>query len=275
MMKLRPFLNRHVLAVIENEWAQLRRNKVVIFTTIMPPILLVAISLSMLVLTSFLDVDLKKVATETSGGLLGGSGAQFPGLSSGDQVRAALLTPFLILFQMIPLVVPITIASYSIVGEKQARSLEALLATPIRTWELLFGKALAAALPGIIATWWTYILFAVTARFTVSDAVYQRIIVSQTWVLAVVLLTPLFSFLAVGCAIIISSRVRDPQSAQQLGSLVILPLIGVLVAQVTGAVTLGLGSIVSTALAVAFVDAVLLWSAVRLFSRETILMNWR
>ena len=274
-MKLRPFLNRHVLAVIENEWAQLRRNKVVIFTTIMPPILLVAISLSMLVLTSFLDVDLKKVATETSGGLLGGSGAQFPGLSSGDQVRAALLTPFLILFQMIPLVVPITIASYSIVGEKQARSLEALLATPIRTWELLFGKALAAALPGIIATWWTYILFAVTARFTVSDAVYQRIIVSQTWVLAVVLLTPLFSFLAVGCAIIISSRVRDPQSAQQLGSLVILPLIGVLVAQVTGAVTLGLGSIVSTALAVAFVDGVLLWSAVRLFSRETILMNWR
>jgi ABC-2 type transport system permease protein len=176
---------------------------------------------------------------------------------------------------MIPLVVPITIASYSIIGEKQTRSLEALLATPIRTWELLLGKALAAVLPGIIATWWTYVLFATAARFAVSDAVYTNIIVGPTWVLAVVLLTPLFSFLAVGCAIIISSRVKDPQSAQQLGSLVVLPLIGVLVAQVTGAVTLGLGSVLGTALLIGLVDVVLLGVAVRLFSRETILMNWR
>ena len=72
--------------------------------------------------------------------------------------------------------------------------------------------------------------------------------------LAVVLLTPLFSFLAVGCAIIISSRVSDPQSAQQLGSLVILPLIGVLVAQVTGAVFLGLGSVLGTAVVIRLVD---------------------
>lgn len=275
MMKMRPFLNRHVLAVIENEWAQLRRNKVVIFTTIAPPILLVAVSLAILLLTSIFDLDLTNVTKEGPGRMLSGQGAQYTGLTSGDQVRAALLTPFLILFQMIPLVVPITIASYSIVGEKQNRSLEALLATPIRTWELLLGKVLAAALPGVIATWWAYVLFASAARFTVSDAIYQDIIVGKTWVLSVVLLTPLFSFLAVGCSIIISSRVRDPQSAQQLGSLVVLPLIGVLVAQVTGAISLGLGSVVGAALVVSAIDAFLLWAAVRLFSRETILMNWR
>jgi ABC-2 type transport system permease protein len=274
-MKMRPFINRHVMAVIENEWAQLRRNKIVIFTTIVPPILLVMVALSVLFLTTLLDLDLSKVAKGTPANMLGGSGSAVPGLSPADQVRATLLSPFLILFQMIPLVVPITIASYSIIGEKQSRSLEALLATPIRTWELLLGKALAAVLPGIIATWWTYVLFATAARFAVSDAVYTNIIVGPTWVLAVVLLTPLFSFLAVGCAIIISSRVKDPQSAQQLGSLVVLPLIGVLVAQVTGAVTLGLGSVLGTALLIGLVDVVLLGVAVRLFSRETILMNWR
>lgn len=274
-MRLRPFVNRHVIAVIENEWAQLRRNKVVIFTTLAPPILLVAVALAILFLTTLLDIDLTKVTNGGPANMLAGRGADVPGLNANDQVRAALLSPFLVLFQMIPLVVPITIASYSIIGEKQTRSLEALLATPIKTWELLMGKAAAAAIPGVLATWWTYILFATAAKFAVSDAVYNNIIVGPTWVLAVVLLTPLFAFLAVGCAIIISSRVKDPQSAQQLGSLVILPLIGVLVAQVTGAVSLGLGSILGAALVIGFIDALLLVVAVRLFSRETILMNWR
>jgi ABC-2 type transport system permease protein len=274
-MRVRPLVNRHVLAVIENEWAQLRRNKVVIFTTVAPPILLVAVALAVLFITSFLNVDLTKVTNGGPLNMLAGRGGGVPGLSSADQVRAALLSPFLVLFQMIPLVVPITIASYSIVGEKQSRSLEALLATPIKTWELLLGKAAAAAFPGIAATWWTYIVFALAAKFVVSDAVYNNIIVGPTWVLAVVVLTPLFSFLAVGCAIVISSRVRDPQSAQQLGSLVILPLIGVLVAQVTGAVTLGLGSVLGAALVIGLIDLALLGVAVKLFSRETILMNWR
>lgn len=274
-MKMRPFVNRHILAVVENEWAQLRRNKVVIFTTVAPPILLVLVALSVLFLTTLLDLDLTNVTKAAPTNMLAGRGTDIPGLNANDQVRAALLSPFLVLFQMIPLIVPITIASYSIIGEKQSRSLEAILATPIKTWELLVGKAMSASIPGILATWWTYILFATAGRFAVSEAVYNNIIVGPTWVLAVVLLTPLFGFLAVGCSIIISSRVRDPQSAQQLGSLVILPLIGVLVAQVTGAVSLGLGSVIGTAIVIGLIDLALLGVAVRLFSRETILMNWR
>jgi ABC-2 type transport system permease protein len=258
---------------MENEWAQLRRNRVAIFTTLGPPILLVAVSIAMLFLTSFLDL------TFTTSGRAPqvpfGGEPEFLSLTQPEQVSVALLTPFLIMFQMIPLVVPITIACYSVVGEKQSRSLEALLATPVKTWELLMGKALAAALPGVLATWYTYVIFAVCARFLVSDAIFGGIIAGDTWILAVVLLSPLFALLAVELAIIISSRVRDAQSAQQLGSLVILPLVGVLIAQVTGAVTLGVGSIVATVLFVAVVDAVLLVVAVRLFSRETILMRWR
>ena len=256
---------------MENEWAQLRRNKVVIFTTLGPPLLLVALSLMALFLITFLDLDGASAERVKMPAI--GRGAIDMGRT--DTMRSALLTPFLLMFQIIPLVVPVTIASYSIIGEKQSRSLEALLATPVRTWELLLGKALAAALPGVLATWYTYLTFALAARFVVSDAVYNGVIVSRTWILAVVLLTPLFALLAVMLAVVISSRVRDPQSAQQLGSLVVLPLVGLLVAQVTGAVTFGIGSVVGAVIFIGILDVLLLFVSVRLFNRETILMRWQ
>lgn len=269
------FFNPHVLAVIENEWAQLIRNRVVVFTTTIPTVLLVALAISTLFFTSLITVDNATVAKAASSMLQNVPGAQEFLFQGADQVRASFLAPFIILFQVIPLVVPITIASYSIVGEKQQRSLEPLLATPIKTWELLLAKALSAAIPGVLSTWWGFALFILAARFLASDVVYNQLLLSPAWLLAIVLLAPLFTFCAVGLGIIISSRVKDPNSAQQLGSLLILPIIALLVAQVSGAVQIGVDVILGIALAVAIFDVVLLVAAVRLFRREEILTGWK
>ena len=45
-----------------------------------------------------------------------------------------------------------SVAAYSVVGEKQARTLEPLLATPITTFELLSAKVLASLLPALALT---------------------------------------------------------------------------------------------------------------------------
>ena len=50
-----------------------------------------------------------------------------------------------------PAYIPLSIATFSIIGEKLARSLEPVLAAPIRTSELLAGKAVAALVPGVLA----------------------------------------------------------------------------------------------------------------------------
>ena len=42
-----------------------------------------------------------------------------------------------------------SVAAYSVIGEKQARTLEPLLATPITTFELLAAKVLGALLPAL------------------------------------------------------------------------------------------------------------------------------
>ncbi len=273
-MKASSLLNMRIIAVIENEWAQLIRNRVVVFTTLVPTFLLVALAVAVLALSSFLTVDNTslKGATDTLTQMQSMDGFLFSG---ADNLRVTLLSPFLVLFQVIPLVVPITIASYSIVGEKQLRTLEPLLATPIKTWELLAAKGFSAAIPGILSTWWGFAVFALVARFVTTNEVFSGLIMSPTWLLAIVLLTPIFTFLAVGLGVLISSRVKDPNSAQQLGSLVILPVIGMLIAQVSGAVHVGIGIVVGIAVVAGVVDLMLLVVSVRLFRREEILTGWQ
>src|SRR5439155_21683155 len=149
-----------------------------------------------------------------------------------------------------------------IIGEKQNRSLETLLSTPIRTWELLVAKAMAAAIPGIAATWYSFAIFLLAARFMVTRVIYQNLILSPTWLIAISLLTPIFTMFAVSLGIIISSRVKDPQGAQQLGSLIVLPLVGIMIAQVLGAVDVNLSVILGTVLVIGVADVGLLALAV-------------
>src|SRR3954467_253714 len=170
-MKMRFVVNPHVIAVIENEWAQMIRNRVVVFTTFTPPFLFVALALTVLYLSSWIEINYDTVERVTDS--IAGSVPGLPPLSHLDAVRASLLSPFLVLFLMLPLVVPITVSSYSIVGEKQSRSLETLLATPIKTWELLVAKALAAGIPGIAATWSSFAIFLLAARIAVSPVLYN------------------------------------------------------------------------------------------------------
>src|SRR4051812_33267268 len=107
-------INSRVIAVIENEWAQLRRNRVVVLTTFAPPFLFVALALTVLYISSFIDLNPAAVS-KISGVLSQSLPSTAAVLDRTDAVRAALLNPFLVLFEMLPIVVPLTVASYSII----------------------------------------------------------------------------------------------------------------------------------------------------------------
>jgi ABC-2 type transport system permease protein len=179
------------------------------------------------------------------------------------------------MFLMLPVLIPITIASYSIVGEKTTRTLEPLLATPITTYELLAGKGLAAALPAILATWLGFLAFVVGAIWLKVDPAVVEKFFDPLWLIAILVVGPLLALAAVSIAVMISSRTSDPRVAEQISGLFILPLVGLLVAQTTGAVFLTRTAIVWIAFFMAIIDAVLLAFAVQLFQRETILTRWK
>ncbi len=107
---------------------------------------------------------------------------------------------------------------------------------------------------------------------TESPGLYERLSAERN---ALLVLAPLLTVLAVSAAIIVSSRASDPAAAQQVGGLVVLPLVLLLISTLSGLVQLS-GTVFWIAAAlVAAVDAVLLRLGVQLFQRESILTRWK
>ena len=87
-------------------------------------------------------------------------------------------------------------------------------------------------------------------------------------------LAPLLTIMAVLVGVIISSRVNDVRLAEQLGGMLVLPLVGLTIPVIMGKLLISVQMIGLIALGVAVLDAALLYVGVKLFQRETILIRW-
>jgi ABC-2 type transport system permease protein len=260
-----------VRTLVAKEWSEIRRNRLVLSVVLFMPLLITAIPVVMLAVIA--RVGINQSDYDQLGPLL--DNPMFAGMSPLEAMQAVLASNMLVLFLIMPVMVPVTIATNSIVGEKLTRSLEPLLATPISTTELVVGKGVAAAAPGIATVWVSYAVFLAGARlFSVSERVFL-LFVNPMWLVALLVLAPLLTVMAVCAGIIVSSRATDPGGAQQLGSLVVLPLMLLLVGALTGVIQLSGAVFWIAALVVALVDVALLRLAVSLFQRETILTRWK
>jgi ABC-2 type transport system permease protein len=186
-----------------------------------------------------------------------------------------ILNEFMILFMIMPLIIPISIASYSIVGEKTTRSLEPLLATPISTLELLVAKGLAATIPAVLATWAGFFIFVVLAPVFGASANVVRQILNPIWFVAIFIIGPLIAVLAVNFAVLVSSRVTDPRVAEQISAVIIVPLLGVLFGQIAGLLVLSLNFMLVAVAVLVVLDVGVAFLGTRLFQRETILTKWK
>lgn len=260
-----------IRTILHKEWADTLRNKLILYVIIFVPLIMTAIPIVLLFVTARAPVN--PADLEEMRGML--NNPLFAGMDPYEAIQSVLASNMLVLFLIMPLMVPVTIASYSIVGEKITRSLEPLLATPITTSRLMIGKSLAAALPGVVMTWLCYAVFILVARFlAVSDRVFS-VFIAPMWLIVMLILVPLLTVLAVNTGIIISSRVNDPRAAEQLGALVILPFMVLFIGAFTGLILLNTTTFLVTSLIVAVIDVALVLIGVRLFQRETILTRWK
>jgi len=195
-------------------------------------------------------------------------------LSSVEQFQALLLNQFAFFMLLIPVMISINTVTFSIVEEKLSGSLEALLATPVRTWELLMGKALAGAIPALLVTWLCAGAF-LLAVVALGWGHLVRLVANPVWFISLLVLNPAVTVLSFLLGVIGSARARDAKNAQNLVVAIILPLLGVVAIQVTGVVWFTPLTMLALAAGLVVVDYLALKVAVRLFQRESIVVNWR
>jgi ABC-2 type transport system permease protein len=257
-----------VRAVLAREWFETSRNRLLMASILGPPI---ALTIAPLILGGAIQGE--TLPPELADQILT-QRPDWASFSPRELAGAWAVQQFLVFFLLMPAYIPLSIATFSIIGEKQSRSLEAVLATPIRTVELLAGKAIAAALPGILAGWITYLVFAVLAGVVYGPNL-RSVVADASWLAGVFLLGPAVGLLSVVAGIIVSSRVNDPRVAQQIGGIIILPIVGVTILQATGTFLVGASGYALAALVVLVASLVGLRIGVALFDREAILTRWR
>ena len=274
-MTPRPAVTGRVNALLGKELADLRRNPSVfvpalitgamaIFLPFFVAVIIPAVTGERLSESSDFEVALELYRDQPG----------LRGLEPEAAVQAWIFQQFLILLVITPVAASMSVAAYSVIGEKQARTLEPLLATPITTFELLAAKVAGSFIPAMGLTVATFIVYLAGTMVFARPGAF-RILLTPRSLMILFLLGPLAALAALQMAVCVSSRVNDARSAQQIGALIILPVSGLLVAQFSGNIMLTETIILLIALGLAVVNAGLMALGIALFDRESILTRWK
>jgi ABC-type Na+ efflux pump permease subunit len=188
------------LAVVRKEFREYRRNRFILYTMISGAVVFMAIP----VITV-----LRKVP------------ANYPPQAVQAQVGSTLF--FMLI---VPVILPATIAAYSVIGEREQGTLEPVLTTPIRREELLLGKAIATAVPAITLGYLMFAILVTVIRLAASPIIVHDVW-QPSWFVAELFFVPLLSVWSVWVCTAVSARSSDVRIAQQLGTLASLPALGV------------------------------------------------
>ncbi len=257
--------------VFGREIKELRLNRTFFQTMALFPLLMVGLPVLTII---FFNIALNGVINSTTigGGITSGGGA-IKGGSSGE-ILGSVVIICLSFFLPVPMVLPMTIAAYSVVGEKEKKSLEPLLATPLKTSELLTGKALAAVIPTVILCWGCFGAVVLIIRVMLPDDVLRPLDL-QIWGLIIISWTPLLALLTALVGIILSARARDARAAQQTGSLMVLPLLVLVLGLAFGFIQINLGWLAGGIIILTGLDLAVYQLALKNFGRENILTRWK
>ena len=175
---------------------------------------------------------------------------------------------------IIPALISVMIGSTSVVIEKNNRSLEPLLATPITDSELLTGKALAPFVPALILGFAAYAAIIVGVDALTYPTFHVYILPTTGMLYQMFVMTPLVGLFGTFVALFISTKIKDVRAAQQVSMFAVLPLFFILlVGTILLTSTLPLLVVLTAILIVAVIGFARL--TISQFKRESILVSWK
>jgi ABC-type Na+ efflux pump permease subunit len=175
------------------------------------------------------------------------------------------------MYLILPLMVASVVAADSLAGEKERKTMEALLYTPTSDRELFIAKLLSAWLPALAVAWGGFITYSVVVNVAAWPTFGHIFFPTAMWWLLALWVAPAVAGVGLGATVLISSRVNTFQEAYQLGGLVVLPVVALMVSQGTGALYLGPFFVFLLGLGAWLLDAGLFWLGVRALRRSALL----
>lgn len=156
------------------------------------------------------------------------------------------------LFLVLPVMFASVLAADSFAGEKERKTIEALVYSPVADRDLVLGKMLAAWLPAVVVGTGAFVVYCLVANLAAWPVMGRLFLPTWLWLVLVVWVMPAAAACALGATVMVSARANTFQDAYQIGGMVVLPLIAMVIAQATGVIYLsvwwmvGLGAVLWT-----------------------------
>lgn len=265
--------NRAVLAIVRKDVAAIGANLQVLLPMLVVPLILGIVVPGGLVWAilrfgagSGELREILQLLERIPAGSLRDALAQYPSAAAQAAFFAAnyLLAPF---FLLIPLMAASTISADSFAGEKERGTLESLLFSPIGVGRLFIAKALASFLPATGLAWGTFLLTAITVNAVAWPWLGRVFFPTPNWLPLLLLVIPLLSLATILLNVFVSARVSTFQAAYQLGGVVVLPVLALIVGNVSGLLLFSTRVITGIGLILIVVDIVLLLMLRRFLDR--------
>ena len=264
---------RAIRALVRKDLKVVVQNKGVVLPIILLPLILFIVIPALVLFIPSMSAgassqDLAELTRTVAPGLRD----QLVGLTP-DQAGVVFFLVYMMasLFLIVPLMVSNVIAADSFVGERERKTLEALLYTPTTDGELLTGKILSALIPAIIVSWVGYLVYSIVADLAAAQIMGRALFPNPLWNVLVFWVAPATAGLGLTSMMLVSVRAKTFQDAYQTGSLVVLPIVFLLIGQITGILYFNIWMALALGLALWIIDAVLLFYGRQTFHRSELI----
>jgi ABC-type Na+ efflux pump permease subunit len=267
------------LAIAKKDWYEVRQNRMawlpmliipVIFVVAIPLLFLLGSQSPAIARDLMGDPDIAVFMENLPLDMLSFTEGLNPIQSGLVMMLGVFFAPF---FLMMPIMFASVIASESFAGEMERKTLEALLYTPITDIELIFGKVLAAAIPSILITWGSFVVYTLVLNLAGWPLMSRIWFPLPNWYPLIFWITPALAVMSLSLTVLISARVKTFMGAYQSSSSLVLLTLALLAGQATGVLYLNttVGLVLGLVLWVFAAGAA--WLAVKKFNRKTILIS--
>lgn len=231
-------MNRCEKALIKKDLNEITSSKMVLLPMAIVPILLtLVIPLALIISANYienasdilrgLDTLIKKLPSEYTSY----TPAQFV-------IKIAINFLFPAYFLIIPIMCSGIIGASSFVGEKEHKTMETLLYTPISMEQLLRAKILGVFIPSCIITLLSFLIFGVIVNLGGFMYFGGFIFPDIKWVIIILWISPAVNLLSLTFTVMVSAKAKTFQEAQQVSGILVLPVILLLIGQITGIIML-------------------------------------
>lgn len=198
--------------------------------------------------------------------------SKFPGLSSSQLlVEMGLNYMFPVFFLLIPVMASSIIGASSFVGEKERKTMESLLYTPVSIRELFTAKVLGTAVPAYAITLISFLIFGLVIDVGGWFYFGRFIFPNAKWLILIIWVVPAITLLAITFMVMVSAKANTFQEAQQMSAFIVIPIIFLLIGQMTGLFMLSSSVLLAVGAGVYILDYFLMKIATKKFVPEKLI----